>query len=90
MNKAMKPAFLGAGIGFFVTACLIVFHVRTPLIVYALWPTRILEHFATGGFWLLLFRTVAFFSNAFLYGLIGYWLGCYIEGRKARDGRQRN
>ncbi|HSU18600.1 MAG TPA: hypothetical protein VLI45_02550 [Acidobacteriaceae bacterium] len=87
MNPKMRPAALGAAVGFFVMICILLFRVRTPLVVYGLWPTRILEHAASGGFWLLLFRAVAFFANAFLYGLIGYWLGCYIEGRRSRDGR---
>lgn len=90
MNNTLRPAVIGAGAGFVVTVCLIVFHIRTPFIVYTLWPTRILERAATGGFWLLLFRTVAFFANAFLYGLIGYCIGRYIERRRKRDGHIRD
>jgi hypothetical protein len=91
MNRAIKAGALGAEIGFFVMVCILVFHVRTPLILGVLWPTRVLMHAATGGFWMLTFQVVAFFSNALLYGVIGYVLGRYIEGRRGdASGRQRD
>ena len=81
MNRAMKVGALGAAVGFFVMIYILMFRVRTPLVVNVLWPTHFLSNTAKGTFWMLTFGTAGFFVNAFLYGLIGYGIGRLIYGK---------
>lgn len=80
MNRAMKAGALAAGIGFFVMVCILLFHVRSPLVVNVLWPTHFLANEAKGTFWMMTLGTAGFFANAFLYGLIGYGVGRLMYG----------
>lgn len=89
MNRAMKAGALAAGIGFFVMVFLLVLHVRSPLIVNALWPTHFFENSRKGGFLALVFRTAGFFANAFLYGLIGYGIGRLLYGNEPPEKPSR-
>jgi len=82
MKRAMKVGTLGAAVGFFVMICILMFRVRTPLVVNVLWPTHFLSNTAKGTFWMLTFGTAGFFANAFLYGLIGYGIGRLIYGNE--------
>jgi hypothetical protein len=80
MNRAMKAGAFGAAVGFFVMVCILIFKVRSPLIVNVLWPTHFLANPARGSLWMLTFGTIGFFANAFLYGLIGYGIGKLMYG----------
>jgi hypothetical protein len=82
MSRAMKAGAFGAAAGFFVMVCILLFHVRSPLIVNALWPTHFLANTAKGSLWMLTFGTLGFFANAFLYGLIGYGIGRLMYGNQ--------
>jgi hypothetical protein len=82
MSRAMKAGALAAGIGFFVMVCILLFHVRSSLIVNVLWPTHFLVNTAKGTLWMVTFGTFGFFVNAFLYGLIGYGIGRLMYGKE--------
>jgi hypothetical protein len=85
MNRAMKVAALGAGIGFFVMIWILLFRVRSPFVVNFFWPTHFLANPARGLFWMLTVGTFAFFANAFLYGLVGYGIGRLMYGTQQPD-----
>jgi hypothetical protein len=85
MNRAMKVGALGAGIGFFVMIWILIFRVRSPLVVNFFWPTHFLANPANGLFWMLTLGTLGFFANAFLYGLIGYGIGRLMYGQDQQE-----
>lgn len=89
MNRAMKAGALAAGIGFFVMVCILLFHVRSALIVNTLWPTHFLANAAKGTFWMMTLGTAGFFANAFLYGLIGYGIGRLMYGNEQPEKPSR-
>jgi len=76
----MKVGALGSAVGFFVMICILLFRVRSPFVVNILWPTHFLSNAAKGDFWMLTLGTFGFFSNALLYGLIGYVIGRVLYG----------
>ena len=78
----MKVGALAAAIAFFLMICIILFHVRSPLLVNLVWPTHFLANTAKGTFWMLTFGTFGFFVNAFFYGVIGYGIGRLMYGNE--------
>jgi hypothetical protein len=84
MNSAMRAASIGAAVSFMVMVFIIIFRVHMPLVVHVLWPTRWLQEATrgSGDLWMLFFEVVSFFSNALLYGIVGYGIGKLIEGRR--------
>lgn len=89
MNRAMKVGALAAGIGFFVMICILIFRIRSPLVVNFFWPTHFLANNAKGTFWMMTFGTLGFFANAFLYGLIGYGIGRLMYGSEQPEQSSR-
>lgn len=83
MNRALKVGALAAGIGFLLMVFILLFRVRSPLVVNLLWPTHFLANASKGTFWMMTFGTLGFFANAFLYGLIGYGIGKLMYGDDA-------
>ena len=79
----MSVGALGAGVGFFVMICILIFHVHSAMIVNALWPTHFLVKTAKGTLWMLTFGLCGFFVNAFFYGLIGYGIGRWMYGEES-------
>jgi hypothetical protein len=82
MSRAMKVGAFGAAVGFFVMVCILIFKVRSPLIVNVLWPTHFMADTAKGSVWMLTFGTFGFFVNALVYGLIGYGIGRLMYGKE--------